>query len=108
MQMKIMLLSLAVGTASLVQSAGGQTAPEIYKSKCAMCHGTDGSGNTPAGKAMKASNLRNDEFIKASDSDLALAITKGKGKMPAYGAQYSHEQIEGLVDHIRQLQKAPK
>ena len=44
------LIVLIPGVTSLAQSTGADT----YKAKCQMCHGADGLGNTPAGKAMKA------------------------------------------------------
>ena len=50
----VSLLVFASSTLSLAQSSGADT----YKAKCQMCHAADGSGNTPAGKAMKAAPFR--------------------------------------------------
>jgi mono/diheme cytochrome c family protein len=105
MNRKLLSASLALTIASLVQVATAETPGDTYKAKCAMCHGADGAGNTPAGKAMKARDFHDAEVVKASDSDLVQAITKGKNKMPAYGAQYSQDQIKGLVAYIREMQK---
>ncbi len=44
------LFLLAPSTSCLAQNSGA----DLYQSKCQMCHAADGSGNTPAGKAMKA------------------------------------------------------
>ena len=57
----------------------------LYKQKCAACHGADGKGDTPVGKSMKVRTFADPEVVKTSDDDLAGAIEKGKGKMPAYG-----------------------
>jgi cytochrome c6 len=77
----------------------------LFKSKCVMCHGEDGSGNTPSGKALKAKDLRSDEVQKNSDSGLTDIITKGRNKMPAFGQKLKPDQIQQLVAYIRHLGK---
>jgi mono/diheme cytochrome c family protein len=99
------LLAPILTATILVPSALAQSSADIYKAKCAMCHGTDGAAATPAGKAMKARDFHDPDVIKATDADLTLAITKGRNKMPAYGTQYSADQIKGLVAYIRDMQK---
>ena len=95
----ITLLTAATATAF------SQAAADTYKSKCAMCHGADGAGDTPAGKAMKVPSFASPDAVKASDADL-IAITKtGKGKMPAYTGKIPDDQIKDLVVYIRTLQK---
>ena len=103
---KTMLLISSILTATfLVSSAIAQAPADIYKAKCAICHGADGTAATSAGKAMKARDFHDPDLIKATDADLTLAITKGKNKMPVYGTQYSADQIKGLVAYIRDMQK---
>lgn len=82
-----------------------QTGEETYKSKCLMCHAADGSGSTPAGKAMKALPFSSPDLMKASDSDLISATKNGKGKMPAYAGKLTDPQIKDVVAYIRALQK---
>jgi cytochrome c6 len=84
--------------------AGADTAPGaagIYKSKCASCHGADGTGQTPAGKALKIRDLSSADVQKQADSDLQKIMTDGKGKMPAYKAKLSVADIASLVAYIR-------
>jgi mono/diheme cytochrome c family protein len=76
---------------------------KAYKANCQICHGPDGSGSTPTGKAMKAEDLRADDVQKQSDSQLAEVITKGRGKMPAFGAKITPDGIQKLVAYIRDL-----
>ena len=54
---------------------------------------------------MQAKDLRSDEVQKQSDADLAEAITKGKGKMPAFGAKVKPDDVKKLVAYIRELPK---
>jgi cytochrome c6 len=92
---------LAASTICLAQGSGA----DIFKSKCQMCHGADGSGNTPAGKSTKVVPFNSPEIIAKSDADL-IAITKnGKGKMPAYAGKLTDAQIADVIAHIRTLQK---
>ncbi|MGH9712177.1 MAG: c-type cytochrome [Candidatus Acidiferrales bacterium] len=79
-------------------------APALYKSKCAACHAADGSGDTPAGKAMKAPDLRSEEVQKQTDAMLIDSTANGKGKkMPAYKDKLTGDQIRQLVGYIREL-----
>ena len=77
----------------------------LFKSKCVMCHGEDGSGNTPSGKALKAKDLRSEETQKKSDAEIAEVITKGRNKMPAFAQKLKPDQIQQLVAYVRQLGK---
>jgi mono/diheme cytochrome c family protein len=93
---------LAVSSiAAFAQGSGADT----YKAKCAMCHGPDGLGATPAGKAMKAVPFNAPDVVKASDADLIATTKNGKGKMPAYAGKLTDPQIKDVVGYIRTLQK---
>jgi mono/diheme cytochrome c family protein len=94
------LLAICAGS-SKAQSA----AETLYKAKCAMCHGPDGKGETPAGKSMKAVSFAAPEVAKMSDEELEAVITKGKNKMPAFEGKLKKEQIVELVAYIRELAK---
>ena len=83
----------------------GQAGADTYKSKCMMCHAADGSGSSPAGKAMGAIPFSSPALIKASDAELIAATTNGKGKMPAYSGKLTAAQIKDVVAYIRTLQK---
>ncbi|HSY59505.1 MAG TPA: cytochrome c [Terriglobales bacterium] len=81
------------------------TAAKSFKTNCTLCHGDDGSGNSPTGKALKAKDLASAEVQAISDADLATVIAKGKGKMPAFGSKLSPDVINSLVVYIRHLPK---
>jgi cytochrome c6 len=72
-----------------------------YKSKCAMCHGADGSGDTAMGKKMSVRSLSSEEVQKQSDAELKAIIDKGKGKMPGYAGKIPDDEIKALVALIR-------
>lgn len=95
------LLGLSVALPSFAQQPGEAT----YKAKCAMCHGADGTGNTPVGKSMKVRSLKSPEDIKASDADLFKQTKEGVGKMQGYAGKLTDAQISDVVAYIRSLQK---
>ena len=94
-----MLCSLAGPAAMQAQS----DADKIYKTNCVLCHSADGSGGSATGKAMHAKDLHSDEVQKQSDAALSEVITKGRGKMPAFGAKIKPDDVAKLVAYIRAL-----
>jgi len=78
---------------------------KLFKLNCAICHGADGSGNTPMGKKLNVKDLRSEEVQKLSDAELTKIIAKGKGKMPAFDKKLKEEEINKLVAFIRELAK---
>src|SRR5260370_14957191 len=94
-----MLCCLAAPSAMRAQS----DAERLYKTNCVLCHSGDGSGSSPTGKAMHAKDLRSDEVQKQSDAELTEVITKGRGKMPAFGAKIKPDDVTKLVAYIRAL-----
>jgi mono/diheme cytochrome c family protein len=80
-------------------------AASVFKTKCAICHGPDGSGNTTMGKQMKIPDLRSADVQKQTDAQLIEATTNGKGKMTAYKGKLTEDQIKQLVAFVRELAK---
>src|SRR5271157_5307162 len=78
-------------------------AAALFKSKCAMCHGPDGTGST-MGQKLGVKSYKSPDIQKQSDADLKNDITNGKGKMPAYKS-LTPEQVDGLVKYVRELGK---
>jgi mono/diheme cytochrome c family protein len=105
---KFLAILSTVAVIAIAESAFADAGPDaaaIFKSKCAMCHAPDGSGNTPTGKSMKVRDLRSAEVQKKTVKELFTAIADGKGKMPAYKSKLSQADIEALVSYIRSLKK---
>jgi cytochrome c6 len=103
---KIGMLGVAialVASSSILSSpakADVASAEATFKAKCAACHGADGKGK----EMMKTRDLGSPDVQKQSDADLTTIITKGKGKMPAYGT-LTPDQVKDLVTYIRSLKK---
>jgi cytochrome c6 len=95
------VLALALVFSTYTFADGGAD----FKAKCAACHGATGAGDTTMGKNLKIKDLGSADVQKQSDEELNTAITKGKGKMPAYDGKLSKDQIGDLVKFIRTLKK---
>ena len=97
-------LSLVLGMVAMAWSAPIFAAADgaaLFKTKCAPCHGVDGSGSTPMGKTLHVKALGSDEVQKLSDADLEKIIHDGKNKMPAFGSKLSDEELRAVVHFIR-------
>ncbi len=97
----IFVLGVVAGL-MLSTAAFAQSGADLFKSKCAMCHGPDG---TKVNAAMGVKSLASAEIQKQSDAELTTAISKGKGKMPAYSGKLTDDQIKSLVAYVRTLKK---
>lgn len=99
-RLAVVAVVLAMLALPLASFAADQAA-DLFKSKCAMCHGPDGKGKMAGTK-----DLGSAEVQKASDADLTATITKGKApKMPAYDGKLTADQIKSLVAFVRTLKK---
>lgn len=96
-------IGLVISFATLTSSA--QPGADTYKAKCQMCHGADGLGDTPAGKAMKTRPFNSPDVLRESDTDLITAIKNGKNKMPAFGGKLTDPQIHDVIGYVHTLQK---
>ncbi|MGB7281098.1 MAG: cytochrome c [Candidatus Acidiferrum sp.] len=99
-----LLLCGAFGLLALPAQAQSDGAA-LFKTKCAVCHGAEGKGDTGIGRADKIRDLGSPEVQKQTDEELAGIIGNGRGKMPAYGKSLKPEQIKDLVAFIRTLKK---
>jgi cytochrome c6 len=101
---RVFTFAIALGAVlTLPLSVRAQDASTLYKSKCAACHGADGTGSA-MGKKMGAHDFTTDDVQKMSDAELTDIITNGKNKMPKYGS-LKPEEVKGLVAYIRTLKK---
>ena len=87
--------------AQLAQAASVTAGQAVYKAKCQMCHGADGSGNLPKAKA----NPLGGATVQAkSDADLKTAVTAGAGTMkPVPGV--AGADLDNVVAFVRSLKK---
>ena len=98
----VALLVIAVTMAASPAAGQGNTAGEdVYKAKCATCHGQDGSGNTPVGKSLQVADLRSAAVQSKSDAELTQSVSEGKGNMPGFKGNITDDEIHAVVTFVR-------
>ena len=105
MKNQLRLVTVLAIAACTLPTFAQNTGAATYTSKCQMCHGADGTGNTPAGKAMRVPSFLSPATVKESNADLIAVTKNGKGKMPAYGSKLTDAEIKDVIAHVRTLQK---
>jgi len=98
-----LLLGFVFGANCLFAQDNSKTV-ELYKTKCAKCHGADGTA-TAGGKKLGAKDAWDADVMKMTDAQMAEVTKNGKNKMPAYGKSLDDTQIKELVAYLRGLGK---
>ena len=78
---------------------------KIFKTRCMICHGTQGKGNGIGGKALtpKPQNLTLKMVQSQTDGEIFWKITNGRNDMIKWGPILSDEQRWDLVNYVRIL-----
>src|SRR5450432_1153258 len=67
---------------SFSASLAGAGAGALFQQRCAKCHGTDGRGDTPSGRALGAPDFTDENWRSGhSESERKLVIASGKKGM---------------------------
>ena len=101
----LLFVGLTLFVASIARANPGPDSAAVsatFRTKCAMCHGQDGSGSA-VGKSMNVPDLRSPVVQKLPDAQLVQIISDGKGGMPPFKDSLSEDQVHSLVAHIRSL-----
>jgi cytochrome c6 len=96
----ILHMFLGLPYASGASAAAGA---DIFRTKCAACHGADASGNTAIGKRLSIRDLRSSEVQERTDEELTAILTKGKAPMPAFAKTLSAADINDVVAYLRSI-----
>jgi cytochrome c6 len=95
--MRKLLVAAALSLAAPALAAPVDPAA-LFASRCAVCHGKDGKGS-PAGKKMGVVDLAREQ--QEPVKEIAEDIAHGKGKMPAFEAKLSPEEIQALARYVK-------
>ena len=92
--------ALALALVAAVPAAAAPDGKALFSSKCAMCHGQDG---TPKKMAEGSKAFTSADFKKTATADAIVADTKnGKGKMKPVKT-LSAAEIDGSIAFVRTL-----
>ncbi|MGA2831951.1 MAG: cytochrome c [Terracidiphilus sp.] len=97
----VILLAASIAAPAFSQARGA----DIYKAKCAVCHGSDGLAVTPMARIVKTLSFKDPAILKATDAQLFDSTKNGKSTMKGYGGMLTDVQIKDLVAYMRTLQR---
>lgn len=76
----------------------------LYTKHCASCHGADGRGGTPAGKALQVKDLASARWASATAvPEIEKAVRDGVPRMPPLASKLAADEISAVARHTRQM-----
>lgn len=99
------------GTVVLAGRMPAADGAAVYESNCMACHGPDGRAQTPQGRKVKASNLRESRF---TDEEIMRRIREGARNkagvavMPSFAKELSDEEIRAVLPVVKAFRPPPK
>lgn len=92
------VLSWSAGSARAQPAAAG----DLFRKRCASCHGADGSGRPVRRSMPEIPNFTAASWqARHSDAQLLAGILDGKEEMPAWRGDISEKQARDLVAYVR-------
>ncbi|MFV9672858.1 MAG: c-type cytochrome [Acidimicrobiia bacterium] len=94
----IVVMLVAVVLTGCSDASEDKYGEDLFATTCAHCHGSDLAGGVgpPLGAGSEAASL--------TDVQIAGVISVGPGAMPTFGGRLADEQIESLIDYLRERQ----
>ncbi len=94
----LLLAATLLQACTVPRLSPGATGSQVFDSICARCHGKDLAGGIgpPLGSGSEAAEMT-DEFYR-------FTIIHGLGRMPSFRTTLSDEQIDRVIQYIRQQQ----
>jgi len=100
---RFVVAAFAIALVSALPAAAAADGKALFSSKCAMCHGQDG---TPKKMAEGSKAFASAEFKKGATADSIVAdIKNGKGKMKPIKS-LTDEESKAIADYILTMSPA--
>jgi mono/diheme cytochrome c family protein len=97
---------LSAGSMARSQQPGiqatAQEAEETFQIRCSTCHAEHGEGSE-VGASLNVPDLRSASVQKNADAELRQVIKNGRGNMPAFGRDFSDQQIDRILQLVRRF-----
>lgn len=93
------MVLVLLAACSVARPPDDATGEQVYQLLCANCHGADLSGAIgPALGPGSDAATRPDRFLE-------LTVLRGRGSMPSFSSSLNEEQLQRLIDYMREVQK---
>jgi mono/diheme cytochrome c family protein len=93
----LLLLPAAARAAEASKADAGETGEQIYEKKCLACHGADGGGDKPLGRALSVPDLRTSSLTEA---EIEKVILEGRGRMGSYRHRLTPDQVDEVTEYV--------
>lgn len=93
--------AIVILSASMSHAQGA----DVYKVKCASCHGAAGVPSAGMAKALGVKPATDPSVKSKTEAQMIAITTNGQGKMPSYKGKLSDEQIKQAVESFRAFAK---
>jgi cytochrome c oxidase cbb3-type subunit 3 len=104
----VMALAL-LGPSEAAAKGDTEKGKAIYEKNCAACHGDQGKGDGPTGKAIvpRATDFTSRASKRKSDAQLLLAIREGRppSAMTGWKGKLSDQEIDDVLAYVRALSR---
>jgi mono/diheme cytochrome c family protein len=97
-------VALLAGILLAPAGAGAVEGSEVYRRKCASCHGADGGGGP-----RKLRPLGGPEVQARTDAELFDAVARGTPdrRMPAFRGKLADDELRAAVAFVRTIGRRP-
>ena len=100
--MRIATALVSIGLLLGAATAWGADGSAIYAAQCAKCHGADGKGDTPVGRAMKAPSLVDSKHDAAS----VASTVRENPKHKSVAGNLSPEDLDAVARAVEAMSGA--
>ncbi len=97
MTLKMILAVLFISLSARAQKPE-KTGKEIFESRCAKCHGKDGTKGLWGAINLKGSQI--------SDNERITTISKGRRIMPSWKGRLTEKEIKSVAEYVKTLKKS--
>ncbi|MCP3974665.1 MAG: cytochrome c [bacterium] len=95
----VWLAIMAVLATSCSGNTDGLVGQDLFERTCAVCHGGGGEGS-----ANRPALNQGSDAATLTDEQIRGVISVGPGAMPSFASRLSKEQVDSLIEYLRQLQ----
>ena len=92
--------ALSLGASAAL--ADGPDGADLFKKKCSVCHGPDGSVS-PAGQKLGAPEKLGVKTAGLTPEQIATVVTKGKEKMKGFEGKLTEDEIKAVAAFAKTL-----
>ena len=78
----------------------------LYDANCVKCHGADGRGDTPVGRALKAASLVEPKWAAEDSAEAVVSAFRANPKHKAVASKVSDDDLRSIAVYLRKLASA--